>query len=327
MLNQFFRKLYILQEFNPEEQNDNQKPAGSFIKGLSPFAYVIFVLAIIFFLYQFIGGALALAAGDMNLENPNVRITRIILAFGQFMFILAPAVFFARLQTHDLKRTFRLNKPKPVLLILAVLGIVMIQPFLQGYMYFQEQLINSIPFLNDGLKPLRDIFNSFEQSTMKIVQAHSWFEFSVVVFVICITPAICEEALFRGFALTNLKRVYKPFMAIFVTGLLFAAYHFQPFNIVPLLILGFYLGFIVYYSNSLYIGILAHFLNNFFASYYMFVYGKPEFETPRLAGDELTDTIIAVVLSVLIFTSIIILFYRLRVKPLTATDIKQAGGE
>lgn len=319
------RKPRNLQEFNPEEQNDNQRPAGSFLKGLSPFAYVILVLAIIFFLYQFIGGALALAAGDMNLENPNVKITRIILSFGQFMFILAPAVFFARLQTHDLKSTFRLNKPKPVLLILAVLGIVMIQPFLQGYMYFQEQLINSIPFLNDGLKPLRDIFNSFESSTMKIVKAHNWFEFSVVVFVICITPAICEEALFRGFAMSNLRKVYKPFMAIFTTGFLFALYHFQPFNIVPLLILGFYLGFIVYFSNSLYLGILAHFLNNFFASYYMFVYGKTDFETPKLAGDELTDTIIAVILSVLVFASIIILFYRMRERTDVIPGLKESG--
>lgn len=319
------RKPRNLQEFNPEEQNDNQRPAGSFLKGLSPFAYVILVLAIIFFLYQFIGGALALAAGDMNLENPNVKITRIILSFGQFMFILAPAVFFARLQTHDLKSTFRLNKPKPVLLILAVLGIVMIQPFLQGYMYFQEQLINSIPFLNDGLKPLRDIFNSFESSTMKIVKAHNWFEFSVVVFVICITPAICEEALFRGFAMSNLRKVYKPFMAIFTTGFLFALYHFQPFNIVPLLILGFYLGFIVYFSNSLYLGILAHFLNNFFASYYMFVYGKTDFETPKLAGDELTDTVIAVILSVLVFASIIILFYRMRERTNVIPGIKESG--
>ncbi len=327
MQNQFSRKLHILQEFNPEENNDNRQPAGSFLKGLSPFAYVILVLAIIFFLYQFIGGALALAAGDMSLDNPNVKITRIILSFGQFMFILAPAVFFARLQTHDLKSTFRLNKPKPVLLLLAVLGIVMIQPFLQGYMYFQEQLINSIPFISDGVKPLREIFDTFEQSTMKIVQAHNWFEFSVVVFVICITPAICEEALFRGFAMSNLKQVYRPFMAIFITGFLFALYHFQPFNIVPLLILGFYLGFIVYFSNSLYVGILAHFLNNFFASYYMFVYGKTDFETPKLAGDELTDTIIAVILSLLVFTSTLILYYRLRVKPAAVTEINESRNE
>ncbi|MBE2226491.1 MAG: CPBP family intramembrane metalloprotease [Ignavibacteria bacterium] len=313
-----------MQEFNPEESNGSAPPPGSMFQQLNPVAFVIVVLVIIFFLYQFVGGLLALAAGDITMDDPDVRITRVILSFGQFMFILAPAVFFARLRTHDLKSVFKLNVPKPSLLLLAVLGIVMIQPFLQGYMYFQEHLINSIPFLNDGLKPVKDLFETFEKSTMKIVQAHNWFEFSVVVFVICITPAICEEALFRGFALSNVSKVYTPLKAIFFTGFLFALYHFQPFNLVPLIILGCFLGFVVYFSNSLYIGILCHFLNNFFASYYMFMYGKQEFETPKLAGDELTDTIVAVVLSVLIFTSIIILYYRLRVKP--PVETLNAGG-
>lgn len=303
-----------MQEFNPEEQNRPNLP-GSFLKGLNPLAYVIVVLAIIFFLYQFIGGALALAAGDISMDNPNVKVTRLILAFGQFMFILAPAIFFARFQTHDLKSIFRLNSPKPILLLLAVLGIVTIQPFLQGYMYFQESLLNSIPYVNDALKPLKEIFDTFEKSTMKIVKAHNWFEFSVVVFVICITPAICEEALFRGFALSNISKVSKPLSAVLITGFFFAMYHFQPFNFIPLLILGCFLGFIVYYSNSIYTGVIAHFLNNFFASYYMFMYGKPEFETPKLTGDELTNTIAAVILSVLLFISVMILFYRLRVKP------------
>jgi membrane protease YdiL (CAAX protease family) len=204
-----------------------------------------------------------------------------------------------------------------MLVILAVLGIVMIQPFLQGYMYFQEMAINGIPFVRDALKPLQEIFDSFESGTMKIVQAHSVFEFIVVVFVICVTPAICEEALFRGFALSNLRKISRPAKAIFTTGFLFAFYHFQPFNLIPLVILGCYLGFVVYYSNSIFTGILCHFLNNFFASYFLYMYGKQDFETPKLAGDELTDTIVAVIVSILIFSSIIILYYRLRDKKIT----------
>lgn len=304
-----------MQEFNPEENNDPQKPAGSFLQSLNPFARVIVVLAIVFFLYQFVGGLLALAAGDINLENPNVKITRVVLAFGQFMFILAPTVFFARLQTWDLKKVFRLNRPKYSLLLLAILGIVMIQPFLQGYMYFQEMALNSIPFIRDGVKPLKELFETFEVSTMKIVQAHSVTEFFVVVFVICITPAICEEFLFRGFTLSELSKISRPLKAIIISGSLFAFYHFQPFNLIPLIILGCYLGFVVYYSNSIYVGIICHFLNNFFAAYYLYAYGKPDFETPHLAGDELTNTIVAVVVSLLIFSSILFLYYRLRIKP------------
>ena len=302
-----------MQEFNPEER-DPEQPAGGFFRSLNPYAYVIIVLAIIFFLYQFLGGVITIAAGGMDLDNPNVKIIRIILSFAQYMFILAPTIFFARFQTSDLKSFFRLKTPKPILMLLAIMGIILIQPFLQGYIYFQEQALNSIPFVNDALKPVKEIFDTFEKSTLKIVQAHSAFEFIVVVFVICITPAICEEFLFRGFVLSNLKKVSKPFAAIFLTGFMFAFYHFQPFNILPLIVLGWYLGFIVYYANSIWVGIACHFFNNFFAAYFLYVYGKEEFETPNLAGDELTNTIIAAIVSLVLFTGIIILYYRLRDK-------------
>ncbi len=301
-----------MQEFNPEEKRDPQEPAGGFLRSLNPFAYVIIVLVVVFMLYQLIGGLLALAAGDLDLENPNVKITRIILSFGQFMFILAPTIFFARLQTSDLKSLFRLNAPKLSLVFLAVLGIVFIQPFLQGYMYMQEQLFNSIPFINDTLKPVKEIFDSLERSTLKIVSAYSLMEFLVVVFVICITPAICEEVLFRGFTLGNFNKVARPMAAIFLSGFLFAFYHFQPLNIVPLVILGWYLGFIVYYANSIWVGIICHFLNNFFAAYFLYAYGRQDFETPNLTGDELTSTIAAGAASALLFVSILILYYRMR---------------
>lgn len=302
-----------MQEFNPEEKHEPNPPPGGFLKNLSPFAYVFIVLAIIFFLYQFIGGLLAIAAGDLDSENPDVKMTRIILSFGQFMFILAPTIFFTRLQTSDLKTALRLKAPKAGLLILSILGIIMIQPFLQGYMYLQESIINGIPFLRDLLQPVKEMFDTFEKSTLKIVSAYSVLEFIVVVFVICITPAICEEVLFRGFALTNLRKAYKPIAAILIGGILFGFYHFQPFNIVPLIILGSYLGFIVYFANSIWVGIIAHFLNNFFAAFFMYAYGTHDFETPRLTGDELTSTLAAGVLSLVLFISIMVMYYRLRV--------------
>jgi membrane protease YdiL (CAAX protease family) len=301
-----------LQEFNPGENQEQKQPGSGFFRNLNPFAYVIIVLAVVFFLYQFIGGLLALAAGDLDLENPNVKITRIILSFGQFMFILAPTIFFARLQTSDLKGLFRLKAPKASLVLLAIAGIVLIQPFLQGYMYLQEEIFNSIPFINDVLKPVKEIFESLEKSTLKIVAAHSIAEFLVVVFVICVTPAICEEVLFRGFTLGNLTKAAKPAAAIFLSGFLFAFYHFQPLNIVPLIILGWYLGFIVYYANSIWVGVICHFLNNFFAAYFLYAYGKQDFETPNLTGDELTSTIAAGTVSFLLFVSVILLYYRQR---------------
>lgn len=303
-----------MQDFNPEEQKDPQKPAGSFIRNLHPFAYVAIVLFIIFFLYQFLGAAIIYAsgAGTSDLNNINVQTTRIVLAFGQYMFILAPVIFFARFQTSDLKGIFRLKLPKPSLFLLAVIGIILIQPSLQGYMYFQEQALNSIPFLRDFISPVKDLWEELEATVMKIVTAHSSAEFAVIVFVICVTPAICEEFLFRGFVLSNFKKVSKPGFAIFLSGFLFAIYHFEPFNLVPLVTLGCYLGFIVYYSNSIITGVVCHFINNFLAAYYMYVFGKPEFENPQITGAEWQNALIAGVSSLILFLFVIYIYFRLR---------------
>ena len=303
-----------MQDFNPGEQQDPQKPGTSFIKGVHPFAYVIIVLGIIFFLYQFIGGALALLAG-VDLENNNVKLARIVLTFGQYMFILAPTIFFARLRTADLKKTLRLNAPAPHLIFLSILGIILIQPFLQGYMVGQDYVLNHLPFMKESLKHVKDIFDTLESAGLKIVSAHSDFEFAVVVFVICITPAICEEMLFRGFVLSNLNLISRPSVAIFLSGFLFAVYHFQPFNIVPLIVLGCFLGFVVYCSNSIYAGMICHFLNNFFATFFLYRYGREEIDTPHLTSSESADALIMASVSLVIFLLLMYIIYRLRAKP------------
>jgi membrane protease YdiL (CAAX protease family) len=301
-----------LQDFNNIE-NNNKGPHNSWITSLNPLGYVLIVLAIIFFLYQVVGGVIAAAAVGTEIDS-NVKLVRIILSFGQFMFILAPAVFFTRLQTPYLKETFRLNAPPPFLLLLSIIGIILIQPALQGYMHLQDYILNNLPVLKESVKHLKDIFDLVEQATMKIVTAYSPFEFAVVVFVIAITPAVCEEVLFRGFVFGNLEKISKKSVAIFLSGFLFALYHFQPFNLVPLIALGCYLAFIVYCTNSIYTGMISHFLNNFLAAFYIYKFGKDEFDTPKVGDSEVFNTAIAAIAGLIIFIIVMYLLYRFRVK-------------
>lgn len=297
-------------DFNTENNNE---PGKSWIAGLNPFGYVILVLAIIFFIYQIVGGLVTVAAGGVSIDD-NVNLLRIVLIFGQFMFILAPTIFFTRLRTPYLKKTFRLYAPSPFHLLLSITGIILIQPALQGYMHLQDFLLSHLPFFSSSIKELKNIFDLVDKSTMKIVTAYSPMEFAVVVLVIGITPAICEEILFRGFALKNLELTARPSIAIFLSGFLFAVYHFQPFNIIPLIALGFYLGFVVYYSNSIFTGLVCHFFNNFFAAFYIYKYGKEEFDTPRIADSEIMNTAIAGVVSLILFVVVLLIYYKFRFK-------------
>lgn len=299
-------------EFQPENNNDTDSGTSplSFFKRLNPLVYTLFVLMIIFFLYQMIGGVLAFAAVGSEFDK-NINLMRVILSFGQFMFILAPTIFFARLQTADIRSVFRLKMPGITILLFAIIGIVTVQPFLQGIMFFQDKLITAIPYVNDVYKSLKDFFDQFEALTMKIVKAHSPMEFATIVFVIAITPAICEEALFRGFVLTNFQRAAKLSVSIFLSAFLFAVYHFQPLNIIPLLVLGLYLGFITYYSNSIIPSVVCHFLNNFFAAYYLFKYNKQDIETPQITNSEISDIAIFAVISFVLFVISLVMIKRL----------------
>lgn len=304
-----------MQENNPEEHNDPRQPQfNSFIKNLNPYAYIILVLAVIFFLYQIVGGVISVAAGG-GLEDINVKMSRIVLIFSQFMFILAPTIFFTRLQTPGLKKAFRLNLPKPHLLLFAIIGMLLMQPALQGYMFMQDYALDHLPIMQNIIKQVKELFDMIEKAELKIVSAYSIYEFIIVVIVISVTPAICEEFLFRGFVLRNLQRVSKPSIAIFLSGFLFALYHFQPLNLIALLMLGVFLGFVVYCSDSIYTGIICHFLNNFFATYLLYKYGKEDFQTPHISSSEKIDALIMAAVSLVLLASVMVMMYRLRTKP------------
>lgn len=83
------------------------------------------------------------------------------------------------------------------------------------------------------------------------------------VFIVAVLPAISEEMLFRGV----LQRIFygffrSPHSAIWVTSILFSAIHLQFYGFVPRLILGLSFGYLYYWGGTLWLPVLAHFVNN-----------------------------------------------------------------
>ncbi len=284
--------------------NNNSKGP---LSNIHPALFILITLVTVFITYQIIGGVITvLVLGPNIIEEPaNLSLTRIIITFSQFMFILVPVVVLNMMQGSVFKETFRLKKPDILVFILSVLGILIVQPFLQVYLYLQNKLIFSIPFGSEFLKSVKELFDSLEALTLKLVASHSVPEFIFVVFVIAITPAICEEFLFRGLILKNFERFVTPIRAIVFTGLIFALFHFHPFNIIPLAILGIYLTLITYYSGSLYTAIFVHFINNFFSVMAVYIFGKEQIDNPDMGGPELTQFILLGVLSLVLFIAVI----------------------
>jgi uncharacterized protein len=291
-------------ENNPNEKNIKKAPLAN----LHPAVFIVITLITVFITYQVLGGLLTILIVGIDFKTipENLINTRIILSFAQFMFILFPALLLSMLQGNNFKETFRIRKPNMVIFFLSILGLLIVQPFLQVYMILQNKIIFSIPFGTEVIKQVKDLFDSLEQTTLSLVSAHNAIEFIFVVFVIAVTPAICEELLFRGLLFKNFERISLRWGAIILTGSIFALFHFHPFNLVPLILLGVYLTFVVYYSESIFTAMTCHFINNFISAYSVYAFGKESMADNEISGMHLLQFGVLGLISLVLFIFLMI---------------------
>ena len=83
------------------------------------------------------------------------------------------------------------------------------------------------------------------------------------IFVIAVVPAIGEELFFRGVMQYKFAQIFRnQHAAIWITAFIFSAIHFQFLGFLPRLFLGVLFGYIYVWSGSLWLSVLAHFINN-----------------------------------------------------------------
>ena len=92
----------------------------------------------------------------------------------------------------------------------------------------------------------------------------------VNLLIMAVLPGLGEELCFRG-ACQGLFPKSRPHVAIWCTAIIFSAIHFQFYGFIPRMLLGALLGYLLLWSGSLYLPMLAHATNNAIAvvCYYM----------------------------------------------------------
>jgi membrane protease YdiL (CAAX protease family) len=85
----------------------------------------------------------------------------------------------------------------------------------------------------------------------------------ISLILVGVLPAVGEELIFRGIVQNKLAEgLANPHMAIVISSILFGLTHMQLERILPLSFLGVLLGYSYYYSRSIFVPIILHFLNN-----------------------------------------------------------------
>ena len=76
-----------------------------------------------------------------------------------------------------------------------------------------------------------------------------------------IAPVV-EELIFRGLIFQGFRRNYNGFVAVFMSALLFALFHLNPWQFPATFILGLLLGWVMLHTKSILLVILGHSINN-----------------------------------------------------------------
>lgn len=261
-------------------------PAMPFIEryGISPLLFGFLSLVVVFVTYQIIGGVLTYLFFGLKPVEGQATAYRMATALGELLLILVPTLILVRYAALSPRSFLRLRIPDFRTLILPLVGVFALQEMLQVYLVFQER----IPLPEPLQKISQEFKQLFEEAYKLLASSSSVPELLWVILVIALIPALAEEFLFRGLVQRCFEKGLGPAWAIVLTGIIFGLYHLNPFSFVPLAVIGMYLGFLAYRSNSLWTSVAAHFYNNAIACVATFfhmdedslVVGNPEKLSP-----------------------------------------------
>ncbi|MCL5020730.1 MAG: CPBP family intramembrane metalloprotease [Bacteroidetes bacterium] len=244
-----------------------------------PIPFALLALLIVFLLYQLIGGGITLFLfGEIPAASQTLAF-RLITMVAEFAFILVPALLLTKIQSKDWKHFLRYKKTDWYFIGLAVVGVISLQQLLELYLYLQS-LIPLSPTVKEAIRPFQ---KAIDHTYAILLSAHSPSDFLFVLAVIAVTPAICEETLFRGLVQANFESSLPKWSAIIWTGVIFGAYHLDPFSFVALASLGIYLSYLVSATGSIVVPMVAHFTNNFLSALIYYLWKKDSLVAP--SGD------------------------------------------
>jgi len=137
----------------------------------------------------------------------------------------------------------------------------------------------------------KKLFDMLNQSLEEI------FNNKILGFImIAVAAPILEETLFRGVLLKALLKKFNPWTAILLSAIAFGLFHMNPWQFLYATVLGIWLGYMYWKTNSLFYPIVIHMLLNgtaFFASQYVDT-AATEGLVEHLSGKDLTRFLIAV---------------------------------
>ncbi len=170
------------------------------------------------------------------------------LLITQWGLLLLPVLLMAWLGRLDWRASFRLRLPRGR----ALLAAIALAPsaWILGL---------AISSLSAWIFPSTEIFAQEMQKLFseELKGQPLW----LLLLAFALTPALCEEAVFRGLLLSGAEKLGR-WRALLLNAALFGLFHLSIYRFLPTATLGLLIAFAVWQSGSIWVGVLIHFSTN-----------------------------------------------------------------
>lgn len=184
------------------------------------------------------------------------------LASGTIPMFAAPVIF-AIAVVKEPKEYLKAYKWLPITLIALTFGIMFSSMAIMEMLSNLNEKILSADFLKGFADWAREREDSVSKMLESLLQMDTIGEMLLNLLLIGLLTAIAEEFLFRGCLQTIFTRwTGNIHAAIWITAIIFSAFHMQFFGFLPRLGLGLLFGYLVAWSGNIWAGVWAHFINN-----------------------------------------------------------------
>ena len=147
-------------------------------------------------------------------------------------------------------------------------GIVFLIPAGLGFCYVGNLITNYIvTFLSSvgiGLHSYDTVLSMNSELPKNV------FEFLIMAVGTAVIPALVEEFAFRGVIMQSLRR-YGDWFAIIISAVIFGLIHGNMMQMPFAIIAGIALGYIAVVTDSIWVSVILHFMNNFLSLIYSFI--------------------------------------------------------
>ena len=223
----------------------------------------LFILLALIIIGLILGTVIGLAYVFITKSNPqDLNSLRFMQISSQLFTFVFPPIAYAFLVKEKPVNALGLKNAKILWFLIGTAMIFAIMPLNSILAEWNAglKLPESLSALEQMIKDMQESASAMIE---KFVSVDTIGGLMLNLFMIAGLAALGEELLFRSIIQTSLIKICKnAHVGILIASAIFSFIHLEFYGFVPRLILGMLLGYMFYFSGSIWVPMLMHFLNN-----------------------------------------------------------------